>query len=306
MKVRFIINPSAGPKRGRLAERITAAAREVFLGHDGLFDIKVSPKKGAIAELARDAVRLKFDFVFASGGDGTVNEAASALVGTGTALGIIPTGSGNGLAGALNIPENVRKAVGLLKDGRVREIDAGQACGRYFFSTAAFALEARLSLSYDNGFISRRLRGVFPYAPLALIEYLRYKPQLVRVFADGESFETRPLILTAANSDRYGRGTLIAPEASLDDGLLDLCIAPRVNFARSLGLAGRLVSGTLDRSPDLRRIRAKEIRLSGVDEWTVELDGEPFFWNGAVEIRVMGRCLRVLAPHPPASSRPVE
>lgn len=298
MKVRFIINPSAGPKRGRLAERITAAAREVFFGEDGLFDIKVSQRKGAVAGLAKDAVRLKFDFVFASGGDGTVNEAASILVGTSTALGIIPTGFGNGLAGALNIPENLRKAVGLIKDGRVREIDAGQACGRYFFSTAAFALEARISMEYDKGFISRRLRGVFPYAPLALIEYLRYKPQSVRVFADGESFETRPLILTVSNADRYGKGTLIAPEASLDDGLLDLSVAPCVNLARSLGLAGRLVFGTIGRSKDLRRIRAREVRLSGVDEWTVELDGEPFFWKGAVEIRVMERCLRVLAPHP--------
>lgn len=300
MKARFIINPTAGPKRGRVVERVSAAAREVFLGHDGLFDIKTSESKGSVAELAKDAARLKFDFVFASGGDGTVNEAASTLVGTGTTLGIIPSGSGNALAGALGIPLNIKKAVGLLKEGRVREIDAGWACGRYFFSTAAFALEARLSMAYDRGFIAKRMRGVLPYAPLALIEYMRYRPQLVRVSADGESFETIPLILTAANTDRYGKGAYIAPGASLDDGLLDLCVAPRVNLGRALALARRLVSGTIDGSPDLRRIRAREIRLSGMDEWTVELDGEPFLWKGEVEIRVMEKCLKVLAPQPPA------
>ena len=296
MKARFIINPIAGPKRGRVVERVSEAAREVFLGEQGLFDIKVSDKKGAVAVFAREAAGLGFDFVFASGGDGTVNEAASMLAGTKTALGIIPMGSGNALAGALGIPGDVRQAVGLVKNGHVREIDAGRACGRYFFSTAAFALEARLSMAYDRGFITKKIRGVLPYAPLALIEYMRYRPQSVKVSADGESFETRPLILTAANADRYGRGAYIAPGASLDDGLLDLCVAPCVNLGRSLALARRLLSGTIDGSQDLRRIRAKEIRLSGMDEWTVELDGEPFLWKGEVEIRVMEKSLKALAP----------
>ncbi|MBI2412816.1 MAG: diacylglycerol kinase family lipid kinase [Deltaproteobacteria bacterium] len=296
MKARFIINPTAGPKRGRIVERVSAAAREVFLGGQGLFDIKVSERKGAVAELAKDAARLGFDFVFVSGGDGTVNEAASILVGTGTALGIIPMGSGNGLAGALGITGDVKKAVGLLKEGRVREIDAGCACGRYFFSTAAFALEARLSMAYDRGFIARRIRGVLPYAPIALIEYMRYRPPLVKVSADNESFELVPLILTAANADRYGKGAYIAPGASLDDGLLDFCAAPRVNLWRSLALARRIVFGGVERSKDLRRIPARHIRLSGAGEWTVELDGEPFIWKGEVEIRVMEKRLKVLAP----------
>lgn len=296
MKARFIINPIAGPKRGRIAEAIGAAAREVFLEEQGLFDIKVSERKGSVAALAKEAARLGFDFVFASGGDGTVNEAASMLAGTKTALGIIPAGSGNALAGALGIPGDVKQAVGLVKNGSVREIDAGRACGRYFFSTAAFALEARLSMAYDRGVIARRIRGILPYAPIALIEYMRYRPQLVRVSADGESFETRPLILTAANADRYGRGAYIAPGASLDDGLLDFCVAPLVNLGRALALARRLVSGTIDGSQDFRRMRASVIRLSGMDEWTVELDGEPFLWRGEVEIRVMKKFLKVLAP----------
>ncbi|MBI5642172.1 MAG: hypothetical protein HY954_01705 [Deltaproteobacteria bacterium] len=292
MKIRFIINPIAGGAN-RL-KKITEAVRELSLKRDGLFDIKAAKGGAHVGELSEEAVKMGFDIVYACGGDGTINGVACKLVNTETILGIIPAGSGNALAAALHIPREIKAAVGLLDGMQVREIDAGFTCNRYFFSTAGFGIEAYLSKQYNGSRVIRKIRGVGPYFPLALAGYLTYRPGLVKIAADGMRMDMVPLILTAANTDQFGRGAYIAPGAKPDDGALDLCLAPVTNLRGALALAGRLFSRKIDKSQGFKRVRVREISITGRGEWVCHVDGEPFDWSGDISIKVVQKALKVL------------
>ncbi|WKZ33495.1 MAG: diacylglycerol kinase family lipid kinase [Thermodesulfobacteriota bacterium] len=294
MKVRFILNPSAG-RSGRL-KSLSGAVKKVLDADEGIFEIRSAADRSGMRDLAADAAAKGYEVVFACGGDGTINDIASELVGKDTALGILPTGSGNALARALRIPEDVEEAVRLLKTGRVNKMDVGVACGRYFFSTAGFAFEARLSRRYNEGRLSRRLRGLSPYFVLALFEFLRFRPGPVRLSIDGKDIDGRPLLLTAANTSHLGGGAVIAPGAENDDGLLDFCFVHRTGIFSALGLARRLLNGSIEKHGRYETARGRKAVVMGRDIKDAHVDGEPFQWKGEVEISVLYRKLNVLVP----------
>lgn len=295
MKVRFIINPAAGGRKK--AATVLEAASRLLGSEEGVFEVKVTKARGDGKALSAEAVRKGYDIVFACGGDGTVNEVATPLVGAETALGIIPAGSGNGLARSLNIPSGVDEAIKLIKNPVFRKIDAGMICGRYFFSTAGAGFDAFLSKKYNEGYICRRLRGVLPYFPLAAFEYLRYRPAPMTLKTGGLVKNIAPFILTAANTEQFGGGAIIAPGASVDDGFLDLCLITEMNVLRAVGLALRLFSGKADRSKGFTRITTgkAEITLNS-GPIVAQADGEPFDWRGDISIEALPGALKVLVP----------
>lgn len=294
MKVLFIINPIAGGLKS--GKKLTEAIRKTLQSEEGLFEIKVPPSRESAKELSRDAVRKGYDAVFACGGDGTVNDVASGLVATDTALGIIPMGSGNGLGKSLGIPEDFGAAIGLLKTPRIREIDVGVICGRFFFATAGCGFDAHLGKMYNEGALSRRFRGMLPYYLLAVREFFRYKPSPVTIKAGDYSKTVAPFIITAANTERYGGKAIIAPGARPDDGLLDVSIIPKIGITRVAGLAIRLLSGKINEFKGFERIRADMIEIRGSNTTTVHVDGEPFEWEGDILISVLPGKLKVLVP----------
>ncbi|MBI5493137.1 MAG: diacylglycerol kinase family lipid kinase [Deltaproteobacteria bacterium] len=294
MKVRFIINPAAGGRKKAAA--VSEAASRLLKSEEGVFEVKVTKARGDGRALSAEAVRKGYDIVFACGGDGTVNEVATPLVGTETALGIIPAGSGNALARSLGIPEGIDQAIGLIKGSRFRKIDAGVICGRHFFSTAGAGFDAFLSKKYNEGYVCRRLRGLLPYFPLAAFEYLRYRPVPMTVKSGGLVRDVAPFILTAANTERYGGGAVIAPGASLDDGLLDLCIITDMNILRAAGLAFKLFSGKADRSRGFTRIMTDRVGIEACGPIIAHADGEPFEWRGDISIEALPGALKVLVP----------
>lgn len=292
MKIRFIINPAAGG--ADRVRRIEEAVGRVFGDDDGIFEVRSTRARGHAGELSADAVKKGYEFVFACGGDGTVNETATPLVGTETALGIIPGGSGNGFAKALGIPEDIEAAMRLVKTGSARPIDVGVICGRYFFSTAGCGFDAHLSKSYNSGGISTVMRGMLPYYPLALWEYIWYRPAPATVNIANFRSTVTPFLLTAANTSRYGAGAIIAPDAIPDDGMLDLCIVPKTGFFSALSLASKLLSGRVTEFKGFESIRAEKIEIQK-GAGAVHADGEPFDWSGDIEISVMRRMINVLA-----------
>lgn len=296
MKVRFIINPAAGPFRSRRAEKVTDAVRRRLGGVEGVFDIKVAGGKESAGSLSKEAVDKGYEVVFACGGDGTVNEVASPLVGRATALGVIPGGSGNGFAMSLGIPRDLDQAVGLVKEGRVREIDTGVICGRYFFSTAGCGFDAHLSRRYNEGAFSGKLRGLVPYFPIAMVEFFRYRAEPVVIRTSLATIKAAPFLLTAANTERYGGGAIIAPGAVPDDGLLDVCIISDAGALNAPSIAARLFSGRIDRFKGFERVRTDTVEISGRDSTVLHADGEPFEWTGDVSISVLPKSLKVLVP----------
>lgn len=295
MKVRFIINPVSGRTAGR-PRRITGLVRDVLGKENGIFEVKATTGAGSAGMLAREAVDKGYEFVFACGGDGTVNDVASQLVGTGTTLGILPAGSGNALARTLQIPSGPADAIGLLKTGTVRNIDVGMTCGRYFFTTAGFAFEALLSKKYNEGGLTRKIRGIAPYYGLGLLEYLRFTPEKVSINVDGRELSAAPLILTAANTSQWGGGAFIAPGAKVDDGLLDFCVIPRAGILRTISLWRRLMKGSVEGYDGFQLVRGKEAVIKGRKATYAHVDGEPFDFEGDISISILPASLRVLAP----------
>lgn len=294
MKVRFIINPVSGTA-GRL-KRITGLVRDILGKENGIFEIKATAGPGAAGQLAREAVDKGYEFVFACGGDGTVNGVASQLVGTGTALGIIPAGSGNALARTLQMPSDPSEAIGLLKTGAVRNIDVGRTCGRYFFTTAGFAFEALLSKKYNEGSLTRKIRGIAPYYVLGLIEYLRFRPERIILEVDGKELGAEPLLLTAANTGQWGGGAFISPGARVDDGLLDFCVISRPGILRTISLWRRLMNGSVEGYDGFQLVRGKEAVIKGRKATYAHVDGEPFDFEGDISVSILPASLRVLAP----------
>lgn len=293
MKVRFIVNPKAGGSA--TIGKITDAVREVLSSDEGVFEIKATTGKESAGILAAEAVEKRYDFVFACGGDGTVNDVASRLVGTDTALGIVSAGSGNALANSLGIPREARAAIALLKGLKVKKIDVGTACGKYFFTTAGFGFEAYLSKKYNEGYLSRKIRGLLPYFPLALLGYFRYRPRPVDVSIDGETIGITPLILTAANTGQFGGGAFISPGASPDDGLLDCCLVPATNIFSAVNLGCKLFSKKIEAYKGFRCIRGKSVVITGPGLTYAHVDGEPFEWSGDISIGILPGRLKVLA-----------
>ena len=292
MKVRFIVNPAAGgADRARI---ITEAVKRLLKTEQGIFDIKVTKGRGDASVFSKDAVVKGYDAVFACGGDGTINEVARELVSTSTALGVIPGGSGNGFAKSLGLPEDIDSAIGLLKGFKTREIDVGVICGKYFFSTAGCGFDARLSKRYNEGKVSRKVRGIVPYYPLALSEFFRFKPRELTIQTDCQTIKVAPLILTAANTEQYGGGAVIAPGAQPDDGLLDLCIVPKTGLMAARKLARRVLSGNVTDFNGYTCVRTDRVEITGAGDSVVQADGEPFEWRGSITIGLLHKQLKVL------------
>ncbi|MBI5588088.1 MAG: diacylglycerol kinase family lipid kinase [Deltaproteobacteria bacterium] len=292
MKVRFVVNPVAGGTDR--VKKITESVKRLLKSEEGIFDIKVTLGRGSAAEFSKEAVMKGFDAVFACGGDGTINEVATPLVSTGTVLGVLPGGSGNGFAKSLGIPGDIDGSIGLLKGFKVRDIDVGIICGRYFFSTAGCGFDARLSKRYNEGKVSRKVRGIVPYYPIALAEFFKFKPRELTVQTDCQTIKVAPLILTAANTEEYGGGAVIAPGALPDDGLLDLCIVPKTGLIGARKFAKKLLSGKVADFDGYMCVRTDRVEITDAGDSVVQADGEPFEWRGNITIGLLHKKLKVL------------
>ena len=216
MSIRFILNPISG-KTPADPEHL---ARVIQLNFPGA-DMRLTKAPGHATELAREAANLGFESVVAIGGDGTVSETASGLVGTQTALGVIPHGSGNGLARELGMPLSLEEAAMRLQKGTRVPCDTGLANGELFLNMAGIGLEAEIAWQFME-YGKTRKRGKWPYFKIGTQTVFSYRPRKLEVTADGLTTQLAPLTLTFANGRQYGSNFKIAPHASLTDGKLDM------------------------------------------------------------------------------------
>ncbi len=292
----FIINPVSGIHRNaaKLEREIHAS------GKGRRYVIYTTRGHGDAGRFARLALEKGFDVIVAVGGDGTVNEVASALVGTEGCMGIIPRGSGNGFARALGLPLRIRDALQVAFDGEIVRADVGQAGHRYFCAVCGIGFDAAISEKFEFA----RVRGPAAYTALVLREWLRFQPRQCTLRFDGrETSEKRLFLATFANTNQFGNGAIIAPQARFDDGYLDLCLAGNVSRIHQLIVAHRLFRGTLDRDPDFHyhRVKQAEVRMPGPIRFHV--DGEPDSIDADhLPIRIIPGALRVVIPRQAARS----
>ena len=295
MPVAVIINPASGRRRRRddaaarraLALRVLAAA-----GADGT--VSLTEGAGHATVLARAARARGAGLVIAWGGDGTVNEVGRALVDTETALGIVPAGSGNGLARALGIPRGSAAALQHALGAPERRIDAGSLGDRLFFNVAGVGFDAHVAHQFGRLGRPRGLRG---YVNLTARGLFTWQPPACRVSVDDcEPVVHRALLLTLANGPQWGNGALIAPGALLDDGLLDLVTVEQVSPAQLARAVPRLFTGTLDRAAGVSIRRVRVVRIAGDPPLYLHVDGEPVVCTEPVlDARVLPGALRVRA-----------
>ena len=273
MKVAAIINPisGAGADQGAAARRIAILTEQ--LDRRGLrASIAITGYAGHARELATSAAHDRADLLIVWGGDGTVNEAGAALLGTETALGLVPAGSGNGLAAALGTPREPFRAIAGALDSERRRIDAGVIAGHPFFNIAGIGVDARIARRFNQR--AQGSRGAWPYFVLGVSEGCRYCGQDYEVDLDGDRRTLRALLIAFANGPEYGTGARLSAAARLDDGLLDAVVVEDRSVVARFWHARHLASGTPGRAPRVavRQVRKALIRSAAPIEYHV--DGE--------------------------------
>jgi YegS/Rv2252/BmrU family lipid kinase len=240
-------------------------------------------------EMAAEAIN-NYDLVVAVGGDGTVNETASALVGSNATLGIVPCGSGNGLSRFLDIPMDIQQSIENLNTGKTALIDSAQADGKPFFNMAGMGFDAHIAEVFAHG----KKRGFITYIKSSLQEIIKYKPQTYHIEIDGTVYERKAFMLSFANSSQYGNNAHISPQASVQDGLIDVCIIKPFSLWRFPALGIRMFTKTTNKSKFVEIIKGKHVIIKREEPGPIHLDGEPMQAGAQVEIKVLPGSLKVI------------
>lgn len=302
IKACFIFNPRSGynisnPRVVRRTRRFIAEQNAA-----GALDARLVSTEGPhhATALARQAVADGCALIVAVGGDGTINEVATALVNAPepVALGLIPCGSGNGLGRHLGIPKPDERAFHTLVDGETRVIDSAVANGNPFFNMMGLGFDAEISARFR----ALKKRGLPRYLRIIFSEYFRYKPVRCSVSAiggggvAGDRIETDAFILAIGNSDQYGNDGFITPLARIDDGQLDLTLMRDVPLWKALPMGLRLMTRRLYGSSAVAHLRAREFVIERGSAGLIHTDGEPRETGTRIEVKILPASLRVMVP----------
>lgn len=258
-------------------------------------ELFVTVGPGHATQLAREAVALGAPTVVAVGGDGTMNEVAQALIGTATALALVPCGSGNGLALHLGLPRTLPEALAVATgQGRVVTIDTGSVDGRPFINAMGLGLDAEVSHRFNQ--LTRR--GLPAYVRTALAAWRGVRTEPCRIGCGASEFETEALLVAVANSDQYGNNARIAPGASVDDGCLDLVVLPPVGLLGAAQMGVRLFRGTILSCKQVRHVRSGAFTITRQSAGLIHTDGETHLAGSQLRVGVRPRSLRVVVPSP--------
>ena len=292
MQISAIINPVSGAGLDP-----TAAARRVSLLTDRLARaglraaIHLTERAGHARELAAAAVAARVDLVIVWGGDGTLNEAGGALVNSSTALGLVPAGSGNGLAAALGTPRDPEQAIARILTVQTTAIDVGLINNRPFFNIAGIGFDAHIARLFNQR--RRGKGGKWPYIAIGVREGCGYRSLTYQLELDGISQRTCALLIAFANGREYGMGARISPQALLDDGWLEVTVVEDRPLLARFMHARHLASGSVQRAP---RVQTQQVRRAVVTtEGAIEfhVDGEPDVARDRVEVTVLPGALKV-------------
>ena len=284
-----MINPVSGISN---KDRIRQIIKE-RLDDSGLdFLVKFTSYPGHGTELAQEAAKKGLDAVVVAGGDGSVNEVAKGLVNTKTALGIIPTGSGNGLAHFLHLPFNLSKAIDNIKAFRVKKIDTFTVNGKFGCNLSGVGFDAKVAVEFSK--VKRR--GFWSYFRIVLQEYLTYESQNYVLELDGKIIDRKALMVCFANSNQFGNNAVIAPQAIADDGLIDICIISKVPLVEAPFIGTMLISRLINKTHYAEYFKTHEVILHKPVSVPVHIDGDPVDTESKIHVRVNPLSLNVIVP----------
>jgi YegS/Rv2252/BmrU family lipid kinase len=289
VSVTIIINPISGGARPDTARAKAQLALAVVETHGDRPEVFVTEGVGHARELARTAVARGMRLVMAWGGDGTINEVASALVFGEVPLGIIPAGSGNGLARELGVARRPERAIADALAAEPRPMDVGEIEGRYFVNIAGIGFDAHVA----SRFATARRRGFLGYAGITARALTSYVSQTYRISSGDTRQDVRAVLVTIANSAQFGNGALIAPGARVDDGELDLVVVEERSRFRTVRALPRLFNGTVAKIAGCRLTRIRNVTIEADLPMMFHVDGEPVAGGTRLRARVHPAALRV-------------
>ena len=286
-KILFIINPISGAtSKAAIPKLIETRLNSKWFQPE----ITFTDYAGQGKEIAANAVKAGITKIVAVGGDGTINEIGQTLIGTKGVLGIIPAGSGNGLARHLCIPMDAQKAIELLNDHREICIDCATINGKYFFCTAGLGFDAHIG----DVFAKKTHRGIKGYITSTIKEFMTYPPEKYQLIIDGKVIERTAFLITFANAAQYGNNAFISPQASIQDGLLDVCILKPFRAIDSLGIALRLFTKKINSSRYMEILRCESLTVRRAKAGVAHADGEPLQMGEELNIGITKDCLKVI------------
>lgn len=285
-----IINPKSGTGS---KDNIPAMLSEAFSGSDIDLFLTYTKRPGHAYELAKEAAEAGYDRVIAVGGDGTVNEVARGLLNSHTALAIIPKGSGNGLARALDIPMGSNRAVEIAVSDEIDSIDCCLANGYPFFCTCGMGFDAEVSAAFAEA----PFRGLLSYAKTAVEHYISYKPSIYTIELEGqEPIRSEAFVVAAANASQYGNNAHIAPRASLTDGKVDIVILRPFKVYELAQITFQLFLKKLEDNNHQLSFQTNKAAFVRSEPGIVHLDGEPMEMPERIEIEVIPSAIKVVHP----------
>ena len=291
-KIVFIYNPISGitGKKMIVSQIESRLDRSLFS-----YRIRKTEYQGHAIGLAREAVEEGADVVCAIGGDGTVNEVGRALINTNTALAIIPSGSGNGLARHLHIPLDPISAIELINECTIRKMDYGIINLHPFFCTCGVGFDAFIS----EKFAKSKIRGPLTYLENVLLNGLNYSPETYDIDMVSEQEEhivQKAFLIACGNASQYGNNFYITPQASVRDGLLDVTIIKPFSVIDVPQMALRLMNGNLEGDSHISTFRCKSLSISRQHPGVIHYDGDPAEAASEIEIAIVPKGLSCICP----------
>ena len=287
-RIIFIVNPISGTAS---KEHIPEQIAEVMDSERFDYEVRFTEYRGHAAEITRAAAKDGADVVVAVGGDGTVNEVARSLVHTDTALGIIPCGSGNGLARHLCIPLNVTKALELINTCQIESFDYGVINGLPFFCTCGMGFDAFISLKFAEA----GKRGPITYVENVLKEGLKYKPETYEIVDDTGTSRYKAFLIACANASQYGNNAYIAPGATMKDGEMDVIIMEPFTALDAPQIAADLFMKTLGNNSKIKTFRTRSLHIHRKEPGAIHYDGDPIMTDNDIDVRIEHLGIKIVA-----------
>lgn len=289
-KILFVINPKAGVKvKINIAQSICEWLNGKAIAEFQYWEnINVDITKAVNKRLEQEV----FDAIVAVGGDGTVNNTAKALINTNIPFGILPMGSGNGLARHLQIPMNLQQAINVIIEGNTKFIDSCTINNVQFFCTAGVGFDAHIGQLFANS----KKRGFKTYAKIVFSEFKKYKAEKYTIIADGKEIQTEAFLITVANANQYGNNAFISPLSNISDGFMDVVILKPFNLIHSPAIISKLFLKKVHISKFVQTLKAKEVIIYRDEKKPVHFDGEPLIMGNELHFKIINKSLNAIVP----------
>ena len=285
-KILFIVNPNAGKKiSGKLIETIRQE-----IPADIYSEIAIWTDKAHFTEITHKLQTESFTDAVAVGGDGTVNQVAKTVLNTGITLGIVPAGSGNGLARSLGISVKTEEAIKQIAKGKTTLIDSGTVNGIPFFCTSGIGFDAHIG----KLFATSAKRGLKSYVKITLQEFSSYKAQEYKIIIDGKELDRKAFLITVANAGQYGNNFYIAPQAKLNDGLFHIVVLKPFNLFGGTGTVLKVLQRKANEAKLIETFTGKELTITRGNPDSIHFDGEPYLQGEKLKYILYSKSLRVI------------